>query len=158
MLARHRPDPSCGTKLATRVGLLLCVAVSLGACQAPYTRIERHVEVRVAPDVYCLLEKLRDAATAGAITYTTERLPVGTRHSYVFMIAKDYFSWFMVAKPDGTWAITTSTGVDDSRPHDLPAVRRRLLEIEGTVRNQCGLGTALDQATENCHGKACAAA
>lgn len=149
---------SIGTGRAARVWLLLSAAALLQACPAPGTRIQRHVEVRTPPDVYCLLEKLRDAANSGGVTYSTERLPVGTRHSYVFMISRDYYSWFLLAKPDGIWEISTSTGVDDSRPRDLPVVRRRLLEVESAVRNQCGLGEALDRAEEGCRGKACPAA
>jgi hypothetical protein len=140
--------------------LLLAPALAFiaSACRAPYTQIERRVEAAtVVPDVYCVLEKLRDASSSHSLTYTTDPTPAGVRHTYVFLISRDYYSWSLLVKPDGTVAITTSTGVDDSSPTQLPVVRDRLLKVESGLRNQCGLQDVMDRAVENCQGKACTA-
>lgn len=137
------------------VGTALASILVLSGCPAEYTKLERSSDTSVAPDFYCLLETSRDLADGRAVTYVVQDLPGGTAHSLTYIHAKSYYSWWVVVKPHRVVKITHSSGVENSRPRDLPKVRSRLLEVEGIVRNQCGMGTVMDSARESCHGKAC---
>ena len=130
----------------------------LAGCPAPYTAVERSAEAPAPPDVYCLLEQLRNLADGRAVTYTVQDLSSGTAHSLQYIHSGSYYGWSMLVRPDQTVSITHSSGVKDSRPQDLPGVWNRLLEEETVIRNQCGLGDAMDDARVSCRGKACRSA
>jgi hypothetical protein len=137
------------------VGTALALILVLSGCQPEYTKLERSTETSGAPDFYCLLETSRDLADGRALTYSVQDLPGGTAHGLTYIHAKSYYSWWVVVTPRGAVKITHSSGVENSRPDDLPKVRSRLLEVEGILRNRCGMGTSMDSAREVCHGKAC---
>jgi hypothetical protein len=139
-------------------GVMMAVACLLSACPAPGTTLYHSVESTMVPDTYCLLDKLKEISSGRSITYTTEDLDAGTRHSYHFGIATNFYYWSVFVKPDGKVTLSDGVSIDDAHPEMLPVVRDRLLKVEAAIRNQCGLGNAMDAAKEECHGKACPAA
>ncbi len=157
-----RPAAELRRQSAMMRNMLLALAVIpvslLFGCPAPYTTIERSVETSAPADFHCLLELLREFSDGRAVTYTVQDLPTGTAHSLRYMRSGSYYGWSMYVRSTREVTITHSSGVDNSRPRDLPLVRDRLLEVEALVRKQCGLGDVMDTARTTCEGKACSSA
>jgi hypothetical protein len=141
-----------------RIALLMMTVAMLTACPAPYTRIDRQVEADFSPDIHCLMETFRDLTPQRSIHYSVEESKFGTRHVFLYVLSKTSYSWTFLEKPNGNVAITHSSGVDNDHPQDLPAIRKKMKDVEGVVTGHCGLGDIMSGATETCGGQACDAA
>ena len=133
-----------------------CVLALFG-CSAPYTKVERAAIAALMPDVACLMGKLRDVADDRAVTYTVQDLAPVTAHALSYIHSRTYFSWWILEEKGRTVKITDSVGLEDSRREELPRMRKRMLEVEATVRDRCGLGIVMDSARETCTGQVCGA-
>ena len=133
-----------------------CVLALFG-CSALYTKVERAAMAPVMPDVACLMGKLRDVADDRAVTYTVQDLAPTTAHALSYIHSRTYFSWWILEEKGRTVKITDSVGLEDSRRGELPRMRKRMLEVEATVRDRCGLGVVMDSARETCTGQVCGA-
>lgn len=117
--------------------------------------IYRQVELRSAPDMFCLLETFRELADGRAVTYIAEELPVGDGHSFAYLISSTYYQWSFLIRPDQSVQVIHSVTDGDAKAGKMELLRASMLETEARLSNRCGMPQTMSGAREDCVPRAC---
>ena len=149
----------CGRQATapTRWRLFICIPLGLGlvACPAPSSFVEHYAELNTAPDLRCILHRLRAIAVNDAVEVIDDQIPLGVNHRFVFQIGGVPHHLGVLIRPDNSASLRHTAWAPHLLVAELQAAQRSLSAVEKSLVNRCDTGDFIAIVQESCYGENC---